>query len=77
MDLALNNLQRLICHKTQTNKQTIYVIYGNTYFSMRFALNNKIFLHFQVQTSRNVANEFLVILSFIEMLKFHYHNISF
>ena len=22
MDLALNNLQRLICHKTQTNKQT-------------------------------------------------------
>ena len=23
MDLALNNLQRLICHKTQTNKQTI------------------------------------------------------
>ena len=23
MDLALNNLQRLICHKTQQNKQTI------------------------------------------------------
>ena len=23
MDLALHNLQRLICHKTQTNKQTI------------------------------------------------------
>ena len=22
MDLALNNLQRLICHKTQTNKET-------------------------------------------------------
>ena len=22
MDLALNNLQRVICHKTQTNKQT-------------------------------------------------------
>ena len=22
MDLALNNLQRLICHKSQTNKQT-------------------------------------------------------
>ena len=22
MDLALNNLQMLICHKTQTNKQT-------------------------------------------------------
>ena len=22
MDLALNNLQRLICHKPQTNKQT-------------------------------------------------------
>ena len=22
MDLALNNLQRLTCHKTQTNKQT-------------------------------------------------------
>ena len=22
MNLALNNLQRLMCHKTQTNKQT-------------------------------------------------------
>ena len=22
MDLALNNLQKLICHKTQTNQQT-------------------------------------------------------
>ena len=24
MDLALNNLQRLICHKTQQTKPTIY-----------------------------------------------------
>ena len=27
MDLALNNLQRLICHKTQTNKQTTNMLY--------------------------------------------------
>ena len=25
MDLALNNLQRLICHKTQTNKWTQWI----------------------------------------------------
>ena len=32
MDLALNNLERLICHKTQTNNQPyIYIyIYVNT-----------------------------------------------
>ena len=24
MDLALNNLQKLICHKTQPNQPTIY-----------------------------------------------------
>ena len=29
MDLALNNLQRLICHKTQTNKQNIVSIYAH------------------------------------------------
>ena len=27
MDLALNNLQRLICHKTQTNKPKIGIKY--------------------------------------------------
>ena len=27
MDLALNNLQRLICHKTQTNKLSYKLIY--------------------------------------------------
>ena len=26
MDLALNNLQRLICHKTQTNKHVHYLL---------------------------------------------------
>ena len=30
MDLALNNLQRLICHKTETNKQT-YKTHIHTY----------------------------------------------
>ena len=30
MDLALNNLQRLICHKTQTTKQpTVNLIFGD------------------------------------------------
>ena len=29
MDLALNNIERLICHKTQTNKQTILPMYLN------------------------------------------------
>ena len=32
MDLALNNLQRLICHKTQTNRQTItWVDFSHSY----------------------------------------------
>ena len=35
-DLALNNLQRLICHKTQPN-QIIYLIYM---FKEDLALNN-------------------------------------
>ena len=26
MDLALNNLQRLICHKTQTNEQINFLV---------------------------------------------------
>ena len=25
MDFALNNLQRLICHKTQTNKPNVFI----------------------------------------------------
>ena len=29
MDLALNNLQRLICHKIQTNKLSIIILYLN------------------------------------------------
>ena len=30
MDLALNNLQKLICHKTQTNKaEPLYRLRGN------------------------------------------------
>ena len=36
MDLALNNLQRLICHKTQTNKQYISVV---DIFRMIFQFN--------------------------------------
>ena len=31
MDLALNNLQRLICHKTQTTNQLTDVIIGTSY----------------------------------------------
>ena len=41
MDSASNNLQRLICHKTQTNKQSLYVhIYT---FCVGFCL--EFFLH--------------------------------
>ena len=35
MDLALNNLQRLICHKTQTTHQQPdpeWVVYDNKYW---------------------------------------------
>ena len=32
MDLVLNNLQRLICHKTQTNKQTNKFISRSTLY---------------------------------------------
>ena len=31
MDLALNNLQKLICHKTQTNKQTNLFFYKDDF----------------------------------------------
>ena len=34
MELAINNLQSLICHKTQTNKQTINAIYLNVLSSI-------------------------------------------
>ena len=34
MDFALNNLQRLICHKTETNKQTNkHGYFEDTFFS--------------------------------------------
>ena len=36
-DLALNNLQWLICHKSQQNQITIYLIYMN---KEDLALNN-------------------------------------
>ena len=44
MDLALNNLQRLICHKTQTTKQSNQKVKGasgmnscvNIYFVMMY-----------------------------------------
>ena len=42
MDLALNNLQRLICHKTKPNKQTNKSI---TWFCFVFSLVMKCFLH--------------------------------
>ena len=40
MNLALDNLQRLICHKTQTNKQT------NKQISKYFGFPYLIFHHF-------------------------------
>ena len=42
MDLALNNLQRLICYKTQTtNQQQVYVGYV---VSSLVVLNNTLFI---------------------------------
>ena len=48
MDLALNNLQRLICHRTQTNKHThtiyiyIYIyIYTHTHTHTHIKLTKR------------------------------------
>ena len=44
MDLALNNGQRLICYKTQTNKQTIicfHILNGFTYLGSSIASTEK------------------------------------
>ena len=39
MDLALNNLERLICHKTQSTNQSIYIyIYIYIYSDRKTAL---------------------------------------
>ena len=32
MDLALNNLQRLICHKIQTNKPDFFMLHIDKWF---------------------------------------------
>ena len=37
LDLALDNLQQLMCHKTQPNQNYIYLIYM---YKMDLALNN-------------------------------------
>ena len=42
MDLVLKNLQRLICHKIQTNKQTIFYLYSK-------CLISRILLFFRAQ----------------------------
>ena len=46
MDLALNNLQRLICHKTQTNKQSN--IFSTTKHTDKVKLYHCIFLCAQI-----------------------------
>ena len=44
MDLALNNLQRLICHKTQpTNLHLLNVLFFNPYSFLRFISSSILF----------------------------------
>ena len=45
MDLALNNLQRLICHKTQQTK-----------LISKFELQLHYYIHFQTNTLRKAMN---------------------
>ncbi len=51
MDLALNNLQRLMCHKTKTNNQPICI-------KMDSALNNlqRLICH-ETQTTNQLTNQ--------------------
>ena len=41
MDLALDNLQRLICHKTQTNKQIGCYLFKNEFTNLHYTHLNE------------------------------------
>ena len=45
MDLALNNLQRLICHKTQQTKQTKPGLFKNVIYKMCFEIIYSIYMN--------------------------------
>ena len=48
MDLAFDNLQRLICHKTQTNKQTNIHLHTVKYFQV-FLYNTNLSIFVQLK----------------------------
>ena len=50
MDLVLDNLQRLICHKTQPTNQP-----SEMYFSMSDDSNNKLNKMFLIRENRNIT----------------------
>ena len=54
IDLALNNLKRLICHKTQTN-QTSYQSYHNQSVEKKYLLNS--YILFRRKTSKDMTEK--------------------
>ena len=68
MDSALNNLQRLKCHKTQTNKQTNKQIRGTELESLEslFHSNKRIYFLF--------SNDGLISVTFSQSQPEHYQD---
>ena len=60
MDLALNNRERLICHKTQANQPTNYLYL----FSIYFSISKCKILNFHPLSLKNIFPEVYVNLSF-------------
>ena len=61
MNLALNNLQRLICHKAQTSKQTNQILPFNTNNSIQhhtFFLLDKLFQVLLCITNNSISHLF-------------------
>ena len=51
MDLALNNLQRLICHKTQITNQFKQLLNANNLHIYIVLIFNQIYLNFKSNTN--------------------------
>ena len=64
MDLALNNLQRLICHKTQiTNQSLIYTqLNGSKYYN---SVKHQSFVYTQLNNQMSVSNNSIQHKSFV------------
>ena len=71
MDLALDNLQCLLCHKTKPNTQKIPIESTNTFFKMFFLSScvNVVDMFVNIQTVEKTAHKPLYLVSKINFLR--------